>query len=728
MRTIIVGAVVLACAGFTGVVFGQDDALIRNPGFEADADGDGIPDGWSFAWRSTHQGDAQRGIEKREPDWGWDRRVKHSGAASIRCGVSRAVDDGVWTQDGVEIPEGARYLKVTAWCRARDVKDGAGTVGIVFLGEQKKWLGARYEAIAVVQECDWTQYTGYVEVPKGARTIRLRCWTNFAYRGTGTFWFDDLELVQVDEMVRPKTIYLDDESAPEPTDEERRRGFLLFSRGYMRVLFPNSVPKAEERVEALSAAACPGEREPVAFAVRALRQLRDVRVMVSSLSGDGYTIPAGEIEVRSVRYHPKEGQSRWGPFNETLMDVPLFLEKRDGLRIAADTNQPFWVTVHVPQDASAGEYEGSVVIEEGGQRRASLPLTLRVWPFRLAEPRGVTFAMYTRMRTDPAWIAETFADMRAHGMTSVALCGNSGLSLSAEGGRVRVEWNGESALERNMDEYARAGFPEPMVWLMGGDIPAFCERIGPIQTEEFAEAYRGVIAAINAHGEQVGWPEIVYQPIDEPYEHSARLERSTRLLEILKTIPGVRTEEDGMNGRWENFTEDHYRLCDVFVLHDGPTLHRGQLDMDEWRDFHRRATADGKQIWFYNIDLTAWHPEPVRFMTGFGLWKSGASGIIEWAYMFPVKEDDPGAVYRQPRALLYRFPRAGGESGGPTIGYEAVREGVDDYRYLLTLSRLVEEARRSDDANVRRLAEEVWKPVQEKLDAAGFDGCKGSAA
>jgi hypothetical protein len=279
-----------------------------------------------------------------------------------------------------------------------------------------------------------------------------------------------------------------------------------------------------------------------------------------------------------------------------------------------------------------------------------------------------------------------------------------------------------------MDEYLKAGYPEPMVWLMGADIPRYCEKISPLDSPEFAQAYRSVIQQIINHGRNRGWPEIIFQPVDEPFEHADRFPRAKRLLEILKSIPGLRTENDGMNGRRENFDDDFYRLSDCLALHDGPTLRRGRLDMDKWWAFHAKAIADGKRIWFYNIDLTAWHPEPVRFMTGFGPWKSKAHGALEWAYMFPVKESDPAAVYRQPKALLYRFPEAPGESGGPTIAYEAVREGVDDFRYLLTLKQMVAEAQKSGRNDVRRIAAELWRPIEAKIEAARFEGCRGRAA
>ena len=201
-----------------------------------------------------------------------------------------------------------------------------------------------------------------------------------------------------------------------------------------------------------------------------------------------------------------------------------------------------------------------------------------------------------------------------------------------------------------------------------------------------------------------------------------------RLLELLKSIPGVRTEGDGMNGKWENFTQEVYALTDVINLHDGPMLDRhGAVDMSAWRAFRRKTRKDGKIVWFYNIDLTGWHPEPVRYMTGFGLWKAKADGIIEWCYMCPVDPAAPETVYSDPGALLYRYPAAKDESGGPTVAYEAAREGVDDYRYLLTLRQRVRRARREGPEAARDLAEEAWTDVKSRLAKASFDGCKGVA-
>ncbi len=41
-------AILMVCAAASA------QNLVVNPDFEVDANGDGVPDGWTFAWRTTH--------------------------------------------------------------------------------------------------------------------------------------------------------------------------------------------------------------------------------------------------------------------------------------------------------------------------------------------------------------------------------------------------------------------------------------------------------------------------------------------------------------------------------------------------------------------------------------------------------------------------------------------------------------------------------------------------
>lgn len=718
---------------------------IPNRGFEDDADGDGMPDGWSFAWEATHQGDRERGIEKQRPDFGLDTRVCHSGARSVRVGVERAVDDGVWSTEMLDHLPGAKYYKVTAWIKTEGLQDSDARVAVICHGADGNWLGANYGAIVAATNRDWTQYTGYAECPPGTAKVRLRLWMNFNYTGTGTAWFDDIAMAPTDHIEPTRIEYVDNTPMPRVTADEQRRGYVLFSRSYLRLIFPNTVPIATEKVASLSLRACRGEREPVVLAVRALRALRGVKVAVSGLRGEGgATIPAASADVRRVRYLERQGQSRWGPFADGLMTVPQYLARRGAIDVPAETCQPYWLTVHVPENARVGRYRGEVTVSADNAETASVPLEVEVLPFTLSPPPGVHFGMYSKFWETPGYLDTIYADMRDHGMTTVGLSTALGAELTMQDGAAHVAWDGNSRLERAMAAYVKAGFTEPVLWLMGRDVAALCLKQGELESDTFATCYRQIIEQILARGKQLGWPEIIFQPVDEPFEHTDRMPLARRCLQILKQIPGVRTEEDGHNGRPEMLDDETYQLCDVLAMHDGPVTVRRTYDAEKWQAFLEKARRDGKQLWFYNIDLTGWHPEPLRFMYGFGLWQSGgpdpagaarpdrrarvATGVIQWCYQVGVPEDDPGRAYRNPGSLLYYYPPTDDEPGGPCIAWEAIREGVDDYKYLHRLHTLVERAKESGSAEAATTAERLWSHVEGKLAGIDFGACEGSAA
>jgi len=56
--------------------------------------------------------------------------------------------------------------------------------------------------------------------------------------------------------------------------------------------------------------------------------------------------------------------------------------------VFAGQNQPLWVDVHVPADATAGEYRGTFRVTAQGRRAAEIPVKLTVWDFAI--PDGPT--------------------------------------------------------------------------------------------------------------------------------------------------------------------------------------------------------------------------------------------------------------------------------------------------------------------------------------------------
>jgi len=674
--------------------------LVANPGFEQDEDGDGTPDGWSFAWKRTKQGDTED-MDRQEPDWAWDDQEFRQGARSLRIGIKRAQDDGVWSQERVMIPEGVKVLRIGAWLKVEGAEGGAADVAVVFQAKDNKWLGADYECLHVAQDTPWKRFVGLCQPPKGTHHLRVRFWVNFRRRGPITAWLDDLSIEPTDLKEMPPLTHIDPTPMPELSAADRERGFVPFAVNYLDVVMPAIVPTAEQFSPTLRAFAAPGEREPISFAVRALKDLEALSASVSTLKGDAGALPADCVEPGVVRCLVRKVHPR----TSDMLSLPAFIEPMHPVNVAADTSQWFWFTVHVPKDAQPGTYRGSITVT-AAVGSAEIPVEVEVLPIRLMHPEGMSWGMYDYVRTysdEPGALEEKWRDQAEHGMTTVGLCGNLGAEMDMRGGRVVIAWTGETDFERAMAAYRAAGFTEPVQWLMGGDVGKFAASQGALDSQEYADAYAGVIRAVLAKGRQEAWPEIIFQPVDEAFEHRPRFEKMLREMQILKGV-GVRVEADGMNGHPDGL-EEALPLMDYLNFHDGPFLKRGVYDAEAWQEFRDRMAALGKTIWFYNVEISGHRPETARFSQGFHLWINGAKGAFTWSYR-SVVPDPYGPNPERKFVFMHRYPPMGEEAGGPSIGFEALREGIDDYRYLYTWDELCKRALAGGTAEQKRIVAE----------------------
>ncbi|NOZ22901.1 MAG: hypothetical protein GXP25_17630 [Planctomycetes bacterium] len=676
-------------------------------------------------------------MQKQEPDWGWDDTVVHSGKRSVRVGVRRPDDDGVWGQDNVPHVKGTKIYLVRAWVKTKDLKGTNATIGCVSLSENGKWLGASYSTVATTGTHDWKLCTGYFQPHPKAAKFRVRLWVNMSYSGTGTAWFDEVEMIPTDMTELPPIRYVDHSPMPPIAEADKQAGYVIFEKSCLEMIFPNTIPKAGEIRDTLKMFATPGEYEPVTFCVRSQKDLGTVKVKATDLKSENGAISRDEIRVNPVKCLTRHGQGRWGKYAEGDMLVPVIVEETDTTTIPADTTKQFYVTVKVPKDAKPGVYRGYVEIQPEKAEARKVNVELEVLPIRLIEPDHIYFGMYCRFRggDDLDFTHAAYKDMREHGMTTIGLCSRFGGKMEMVDDNVKVTFDGTSDLEQAIAAYQRAGFKMPILWLMSRDVMNFALKQGELQSDEFEKCYRQVIEAIVAEGKKKGWPEIIFQPLDEPYEHANRnirrkdpnsptiLQATKRCLQIMKKIPGLRTEEDGANGAPHNL-EELYPWVDIETYHDGPVLKRGTYDAEGWAKFLERLKKDGKEIWFYNIDITGFHPEPLRFGYGFGLYAAKGTGMIEWAYMFGYRSDKPDRLYKNKLPMAYRYNKTDAEVGGPTTAWEAAREGVDDYKYLHTLLTLTKKLKAEGKAD---LAEQAEKDILDRIARIDFNGCTGSA-
>ena len=148
-----------------------------------------------------------------------------------------------------------------------------------------------------------------------------------------------------------------------------------------------------------------------------------------------------------------------------------------------------------------------------------------------------------------------------------------------------------------------------------------------------------------------------------------------------------------------------------------------------WAPALDKLRSLGKDYWGYDCSENSIAPQSDRFMFGLYCWRTGAKGFWQWAYtgsnhkngkQYHTWMDKEGRFHNSSLAR-YCYVVLSPDGPIPTIGWEGKREGVDDYRYLLTLSRLIDKAGKHSDGQTRRLAGEAQSVIDKMMKEIPID-------
>ena len=484
-----------------------------------------------------------------------------------------------------------------------------------------------------------------------------------------------------------------------------------------QVLTYDATPARGDEGRPMSISACRGEYEPATFLIRAGKNLKKVRVTAGDLKDkDGHSIPAGAIDIRVMKvwYQGGEmegfGQTPLGKGSKELLLVPELLLKDDGLididvdkktnvfhfegipvdgpdlkpvAVPANTSKQFWLTVKVPEGAAAGTYSSKVTVSPANARAAEIELKVTVLPFTLRKPEkvysvyyyGPTMFYYGSGRQGR--LAE-LEDMRAHGMNSASMYTyyyDTRVRKNAQG-----TWEVDLApLKEALDLRVKAGLTAPTVFSLSSYIcrdTAF-RRLWTADagmTAENEAKLTQVIRQLEKFVKDNRYPQLLYYGVDEPT--GPRLARCTRIFDVIHRAGG-KTTTAVYDDQLGNIDVPIYALPMANRLYENPELPRKPHEME----------------------LHYWHPlenpSVDRFRYGFLTWFAGLDGASSYAYRHVFQSDNPyydeskGPVNpKQNRNMMYTYPSRTGPV--PTIQWEAVREGIDDVRYLTTLAHWVD--------------------------------------
>jgi hypothetical protein len=489
---------------------------------------------------------------------------------------------------------------------------------------------------------------------------------------------------------------------PQPTAAERKRGFILYHRSYLWPVWPNTSPRREECEPTLRAFASPDEYEPLTFTVLPLVDgIGDMVVRVEPLTaGPGRVIDPEEIDLRYVRYmHVRPNYSSHGTYYrapDVLMPLPGPVPLREG------ENLRVWLTVRVGVHAAPGIYRGHVgVTSRSRDAAAAVPIVFRVLPIKLQKDQTLVYGTYYYHPYDMAQRApDAFsrrwwqrkaelehADMAAHGLNAFV----SGIGGKMDkSGRWVMDFD---ALGAKIDLARRHGFDKPIIchiptsvaWrkYMKGEMGSHLRLVKELPPGGFFDDVTAMVRAIEAGRRRRQWPELLYYPIDEPGTGEPSIRFMVEVLKAIKKVPGVRTYVTA-DPAHEAFApmKPHVDVwcCQPFSLPRETIL----------ADMKQR----GVEYWCYPNHIAGENDHtPVagaRMTYGFGFWRSGFRALTPWIYQAVVS--DPWN-YLDGGSMDFFNRTADDASPIPCTLWEAYREGIDDGRYVTTLTRRIDRAR-----------------------------------
>lgn len=520
--------------------------------------------------------------------------------------------------------------------------------------------------------------------------------------------------------------HVDDTPMPVFSKAETERGLVAYQRSYLACVWPNTVPLRREIDREIRVFATLGEYEPMTFTLLPLRDFRDVTVTFSDLeSAGGSTIPATNVDVRTVRYmwvkpnYTADGIYYRAP--DVLMPyaTPLQLTEGENLRV--------WATLSVDPKTPDGVYVGRATITSEGKAVHEVAVRVRVVPITLEKDRTLTYALYYRHPYDHAGRApDAFSrqwfrrraelehrDLVAHGMNGITL---NCWSPAPKDGKWQFNFD---ALAEKIDLLRDHGMRRPLPV----SIPTFATYAAYIDTPigshmrgvkvpppPFFDTITEMVTKIEAERKVRQWPELLYYPVDEPSTSADSVAFMTEVLKAIKRVPGVRT----------------YVTADP--AHEQFEPMRPYIDIWCCQPFnpdYETVTADmkarpGVEYWCYPNHVNGENDHtPVtgsRMTYGFGFWRSGFRTLIPWIY-----KSEGGNPWNYLDSTYMDFFNRTADDGGPipVAMYEAYREGIDDGRYITTLKRWIERAKTAGRDDLVRKAEAdlayIWDAIDVQI-------------
>jgi hypothetical protein len=470
----------------------------------------------------------------------------------------------------------------------------------------------------------------------------------------------------------------------QPTAEDQQRGYVVFTRDYMQDVFYNDRPSREELGRGVSGFGMANELEPLTLSIYPLTDLGSVTVTPHDLTGPG-TIPAACLRPGFV----SNRVSRVTMEGTVYTIEPRLVMPRDTVVVRQGVTRRFWLTICPPPDTPPGLYRGAITVRPEQGRPLDVPVEYRVYRGQL-DPVDIPVGPWGHEigipwdGSDPAartW-TETMASRSLERLRQYGLTTCSGLPriryLGFRDGQPTFDFR---AGDEQMQRLKAAGFAMPVVSYVHLDgLNLYYKDEAAMRAagfDDYSRFIRTVFAAIQSHADAAGWLPVYWNLGDEPIGDDLRraAENAEAYRAAVPVGPPFFTAATSFTG--DKADDPHFRFARALHvanlnLHDEACVGLLRGAGAGW------AFYNGGNRWTYG---TYMYKAAKEFDMKFRLswhWNVVAGDPY---YALDCREDDYAWCNASPNGELI-----------PSLHFEReIREGVDDYRYLLTLARLADQ-------------------------------------
>jgi len=585
---------------------------------------------------------------------------------------------------------------------------------------------------------EWMEIKRGFVLPEGVKGIRIHL---ILQQCIGKVWFDDLNIrfiphtpedtakaVTVNVKGKATTIYY----APRYTQTDKPlaaslkakysdKGYIAFYRRDPKDVYPESIPVESEIVSGVNVFSVPGEYEPAWISIYALRDLKNVRVEPADLIGNGDSrIGKDNIDLRVVKCWPVGNAGIAEGYGYEYTIIPEMLLKNSAVDIPANVSQSFYLTIKVPGDAKPGNYSGEFMIKADNTTSATpLKLGLEVLPVSLDRPDNMKWLMhctgvFSALRkpgtsdTDAAAVA--MQDMREHGVEGIVLGCGYGPPAKFKLQNNRILLTEFPKLAYVIPAMKKAGMKGPLI-VHCGDMVEYqvAEALGverppvgqvggvtrTMETAEFKDAFKQALKEIDRYIKKLGGEDFVwhYEGVDEPGGRALEGRPARALWQwSLASEAGFKNAVYIRGDFWKELAPYNYIQkfgASDFCYSAGKNAERLK-DLQALKNIPYHYGASGSYEGYPGALI------PNRWGAGFLSYKAKAQGEVSWVYHLGGITNPDGLEHLTFYPCI-TYCASPGELV-PTLQWEGIREGVEDYRYLYTLNKLLEKKPASPQA------------------------------